>query len=300
MYNSGLVVVIKSNGKILRENKDEAYLPFGSEYSILLKNLETRKCLIKITVDNQDVLDGNSLILNSNCEMELDGFMKGMVARNRFKFIRKTKEISEFRGDRIDDGIIRIEYWFEKFVEKRQVITENYNYNFTCNGNCFSCYKSYCMNRKYHWYNGSGTYSIGSSVGSSSFQNLSNVSSGSISGEPIGMYYSSLSNNTTFRNSGNLNAGINNLDKKSHDVKTVLDEGITVKGSEVHQQFQYGLIGDLEDNSRVIILKLIGMTGENKTVTNPVTIKTKKICQTCGKKSKSHMKFCSNCGTFLE
>ena len=35
------------------------------------------------------------------------GFMEGMVARNKFRFIEKTKQISDYRGDRVDDGIIR-------------------------------------------------------------------------------------------------------------------------------------------------------------------------------------------------
>ena len=39
MYHKKLVASIRTNGKILREFKDTVYLPFGSEYSILLKNL---------------------------------------------------------------------------------------------------------------------------------------------------------------------------------------------------------------------------------------------------------------------
>ena len=85
VFRNNFVAVVKVNGKILRENKDIISLPFNSEYSILLKNLETKKALVKITVDGKDVLDGNSLVLNPNSEMELEGFMKGMIARNKFK-----------------------------------------------------------------------------------------------------------------------------------------------------------------------------------------------------------------------
>jgi len=36
MYSNQFVVSIKCNNNIMRENKDVVYLPFGSEYSILL------------------------------------------------------------------------------------------------------------------------------------------------------------------------------------------------------------------------------------------------------------------------
>ena len=41
MYNNKLVAAIKSNGKVLREFGEEVYIPFGSEYSILIKNLHS-------------------------------------------------------------------------------------------------------------------------------------------------------------------------------------------------------------------------------------------------------------------
>ena len=37
MYANKLVASLKANGKILREFKDNVYIPFGSEYSFLLK-----------------------------------------------------------------------------------------------------------------------------------------------------------------------------------------------------------------------------------------------------------------------
>ena len=77
------------------------------------------------------------------------------------------------------------------------------------------------------------------------------------------------------------------------------DEGITVKGSQVNQNFNYGNIGPLENSSRVIILKLIGTKG-GEIVEKPLTIQSRKECPTCGKKSKSHVNFCPGCGTFLE
>jgi hypothetical protein len=243
MYNAGLVCVVKSNGKILREDKDVCFLPFNSEYSLLIKNLETRNVLVKISIDGQDVLDGNSLIIHPNNEIELEGFMKGNVSKNKFKFIKKTKEISDYRGDRIDDGIVRIEYQFEKeFVPIPQIT---------------------------RWYFNSNQYS-----------------------DP---YYTTSNplNNILCSTTCNYNSVVSESQVQN-------DNGITVKGSEVNQSFTYGNIGCLEDNKRVIILRLIGIKDSGKIIEKPLIIQSKKICKTCGKKSKSHLKFCSNCGTFLE
>ena len=108
------IVEVKYQGKILRMKDGAFYLPFWSEYSIFLKNLNSRRASVKVHVDGQDALDYSSLILEPNTSTELQGFLSGTVARNRFKFIQKTKQIQEHRGDRIDDGMIRVEFAFEK------------------------------------------------------------------------------------------------------------------------------------------------------------------------------------------
>jgi len=78
------------------------------------------------------------------------------------------------------------------------------------------------------------------------------------------------------------------------------DEGITVKGSEMYEQYSYGSIGELEDSS-VVVISLKGMQhSSGVVVSEPVTVKTKLECSSCGLKSKSSYKYCPNCGTFLE
>lgn len=114
MYRNNFVAVIKCEGRILRERDNgNVYLPFGSEYSVLLKNKDCRRTLVEIEVDGVNVLNGSKLILGGNEEQEITGFMRDMSKTNRFKFIHKTKEIQNHRGDRIDDGLVRISYQFE-------------------------------------------------------------------------------------------------------------------------------------------------------------------------------------------
>lgn len=113
MYTNKFVTVVKVGGKILKELDGVVYIPFGSEYEISFKNLHTTRAKVSVTVDDQDVLDGRALVVDPNGDSSIEGFMRGNVVSHKFKFIEKTQEISDHRGDRISDGLIRVSFKFE-------------------------------------------------------------------------------------------------------------------------------------------------------------------------------------------
>jgi hypothetical protein len=76
------------------------------------------------------------------------------------------------------------------------------------------------------------------------------------------------------------------------------DIGITVPGSESHQQFINVVGFPVETQSTVIVLRLRGQVGEVPVVT-PVTVSSKATCTSCGKASKGDVQFCPRCGTAL-
>jgi len=78
------------------------------------------------------------------------------------------------------------------------------------------------------------------------------------------------------------------------------DVGITVAGSKSTQSFTTTTIGTLEIEKHSIVLKLLGETPNNKPVLQPVNVKMKPKCSTCGKQNKATAKFCTECGTSLE
>jgi hypothetical protein len=249
VFKENLVCVIKNHGNILREIDGIVYLPFTSDYSILLKNLNSRRASVNISIDGKDVLDNKSLIIEPNSETELEGFLDGSAAKNKFKFIQKTKEIKDYRGDYIDDGMIRIEFAYEK--------VPSYKYTYTQNN--------------FHQY-------------------VPPVTLGSV--PPI------LNSSTTSVFNSFVGPNIRSSSKLTNN-NSDIDEGITVKGSKINQNFNYTSIGSLEP-AEVIILKLRGEKISKVKVTKSVTVKTKLRCSSCGKKSKSSSQFCSACGTFLE
>ena len=60
------------------------------------------------------LLDCSKRILRHQ-RLDLERFVEGysMSSGPKFKFIEKTQEISDFRGDKAEDGLIRIEFQFE-------------------------------------------------------------------------------------------------------------------------------------------------------------------------------------------
>lgn len=118
VYSNKFIVAIKHKGKVLREfNNNVVQLPFGSDYSLMLKNKENRKALVEVKVDGQDVLNGNSIIIGPNGTTELKGFMKGSKVTNKFRFIERTDAISKYRGNLVEDGLVEVTYRFEERQE---------------------------------------------------------------------------------------------------------------------------------------------------------------------------------------
>lgn len=279
MYNNKFVVCIKASGKVLRETKDLVHLPYGSEFTVLVKNLNSRRAKFKLHIDGTDVLDGTEIIVNANSEVEMKRFIRNgnMNEGNAYKFIERIQAIEDGpRGIKADDGIIRVEFWYEKAPP--QVIDTIYRSR-----------PDYWWDTHYYPYK---TYSsaidekmksvkpTSSGIFRSAIGDLQNSTLSTTSGE-------SVSYNAT-------SATASSLPQIGNDV------GITVPGSKVEQKFDtvYGF--NSETQSHVIILRLVGKTSNDVEITKAVTVKTRQKCVTCGHVNKANAKFCSACGTALE
>lgn len=262
MYSNKMVCCLKANGKVLREFKDTVYVPFGTEYSILIKNLNSVRAAVNISVDGTDATENVSLIVDANREVELTRFIKNgnLNTGNRFKFIERTDSIEQFRGVGVEDGLIRIQFQFEQRFSKQPITPI-----------------SWCDQERGTFYS-ADVYMKGGIRGS--------TLSGIASGEGVGKSLRSMSANTT-------------TSQAAYSSTVVNDAGITVPGSVSNQQFSMtsGFVKDPEVH--VMVLKLLGETPHGQVV-EPVTVKTKTTCTTCGRVNKATSKFCSNCGTSLQ
>ncbi len=267
VYKNNFICVIKNKGRIMRDHNGVVRLPFGSEYSILLKNKDARTAVVRIAVDGEDVMGGHRYIVPGHTQRELKGFLKGLNATHGFRFIKKTKQIARYRGDRLDDGMVEVEFWYEE--EYRVTPWVIYDDSPKRPGpQPSSC-----------------DYTFGDST--------------------AGL----MANQTTYTS-----ANFHQVKSSSPRAKSPIiascnvptprqDEGITVKGSKVNQNFQYGNVGTLESHSSTIIITLRGSVkkrGGIRPVKKVITTRTKIQCTTCGRKWRSHLKFCGNCSTALD
>lgn len=286
MYNNRLAVAIKVNGKVLREFKDTVYIPFGSEYSILIKNVHSLRCMVRVSVDGQDATEGVSLIVPANSSVELERFIKGgnLNEGNRFKFIERTAKIEEHRGIQAEDGLVRIEYEFEREPAPIKQPDPWYWPHRTYIHHDVWLYNNPTTPSWTVTSTGTGSGSV-----TANSVNLSSNRPSSTYGEAKGTYA-----DTTRA----YNAGDKVLPTMDMADIPVNDAGITVPGSVSGQTFSL-TSGFLTDGVKhVMVLKLLGQTAEAP-VKQAVTVKTTQKCSSCGHVNKATAKFCSECGTGL-
>lgn len=269
MYKNQFVAAIKAGGKVLREVGDTVYLPFGCEYSILLKNLNTVRAEVKISIDDEDVLGGNTIVVGPNSDVEIERFLKDLDKGNRFKFIERSASVEQHRGVGAGDGLIRIEWQFERPIP-RTPFFNNQPWIVASGGT-----------------SASGLYNINGALRGVDY-------SAGESTRSMAAY----ATNATLQDMG-ISAQAAHDGMATMDWMPANDVGITVPGSLSNQKFTTVASFPLEDQKHVVVLQLKGETKDNK-ITAPVTVKAKPKCVTCGKVNKATSKFCSNCGTSLE
>lgn len=314
MYNNKLVASLKANGKILREFKDTVYIPFGQEYSFLLKNLNTTRALVNVFIDGEDMTPGG-LVLNAGQEVDLERSIKNgnLKEGNKFKFVERTSAIENGpRGVKLEDGLVRIEFQFEKPPMRVSDLPE---------------WQKQSIFRPMFGDHGG----IVGSTGASEYPGVTDRYSKSINNSWIQCSGASYSTNVggamrgvDFSSNGAATAQAasasvdkycadNGIKMEIHDGAATMDwmdaemhrsykndVGITVPGSKSTQSFTTTYMNALEAEKHTIVLKLLGETEDNQPVTKPVTVKHKPRCVTCGKQNKATAKFCTECGTALE
>lgn len=269
MYKNNFIAAIKVNDVFLKEDSNNVItLPFNSEYSLYLKNNDSRNVKVNISIDGKDVLDNSSLIINGNSFAELKGFLKNDTVKRKFKFIRKPKD-SNTSDNTLDEGSIRIEFTYTK---KPSYTFSNIKYA------VYYPLIQWTNNRNYssehvYYENINGVESYNVQCSNSNGENFS------IKSDNIPSIYSTQET----------------LEKLAAP-KT--DEGITVKGSEVNEKLVSAWIGELESESDVITITLKGIeTLDNKST---VSLNNDIYCTYCGFKVKSKDNFCKNCGNKIK
>ena len=290
MYQEKLVCAVKHNGRVLREQGDTVFIPFGSEYSLFFKNLNSVRALVRVSIDGQDATKGTSLIVPPNGSVDLERFLEAgqMDKGHKFKFIERTAKIEAGpRGVKAEDGLVRVEFEFERQPAK---IEDVYIRK--------TIYHDYWNRPIYPLWNSTTTTTFGSRGGhlGSTVSDVSYSANAASSSATMDAFFDEpeVKTSGTLRNVKGLSANA----IAQNAAAPVNDAGITVRGAVSEQKFEVGAWFPTDGQIHVMVLKLLGQVGETK-VEQPVTVKTKTECPTCGTKNKFGTKFCRECGTGL-
>lgn len=283
MYSNKMALAVKvpsrNKHSVAREVDDAVYLPFGCEYSLLIKNLNTVKALVRVWIDGTDVTDGTSLVVGPNSSIDLERFIKNgnMDEGNKFKFIERIAAISQHRGNKIDDGLIRVEFEFAIPQYPRHYPNTIGNMTPTWPGvtpNDYTMYNQLLNARGF--------------AEKATFSTSSNVASGSMS---------------DFYDSEIAYAGATaelSTQSNSSPLRSIKSEvGITVPGSVSDQKFTTAAWFATDGVKHSMVLRVLG-EAEGQPVVEPITVKHKVTCASCGRVNKAGAKFCSDCGTALQ
>jgi hypothetical protein len=282
MYKSNVACCIKVGGKVLREQGDVVHLPFGSEYSVFVRNMNSVRAQFTLTIDGQDQTDDTWIVIQPNSSVELERSIKNnnWNSGNRFKFIERTAAVEKHRGIDVEDGLVRIQFQKE-FVQQYIPVPIPQPY-----------YVPTPIQTPYVWPDrrrwpappwerrrGPVLYKSlrSSGIGGSSMGTTTTTTPTSFVGQCI--------NFADTQDCYTTNSSVN-------------ETGVTVPGSISNQQFVHASSFATEHETHVMILHLKGsVTG--KAVKRPITVKTKLRCITCGKVNKGAARFCAGCGTAL-
>lgn len=278
MYSNNFAAALLVNGKVLREFGDTVYLPFGCEYVIRLKNLNSSRAKVHIEIDGEDVTEGG-LVVDAFGKIDLERFIRnGNLSKgNRFKFIERTANIENYRGSKAEDGIISIRYEFE--------ITKP---TFDLNTMPLVDYKGSQVSN----FGGRMSYR----TPTKGIDPIAQYGVRGTVGQPGPQGVEVIATNCSMP----VSAQLNSVSATAASAIPANETGITVAGSVSNQSFGTthwrGSIG----GTHVLNIRLLGETEDNRAIRQPVTVKTKQKCPTCGTMNKATAKFCSECGTSLQ
>jgi len=295
MYSNKMALAVKvpsrNKSSVAREIEDAVYLPFGCEYSLLVKNLNSVRALVRVWIDGTDVTDGTSLVINPNSSLDLERFIKNgnLKEGNKFKFIERTAGVSTHRGNKIDDGLIRVEFEFERPRPPLPPFIKTTQWP--------------------HWepvYPVVYDQLVGSTgfgaTGSQVFTNSTNFG-GDMMSTPTASGSASATAAYTSQVQPSAPRAANKLSRSKsvaggQSAAPTSEVGITVAGDVSNQQFHQAAWFPTDGVKHVMVLRVLGEV-EGELVQAPVTVKTKAPCTSCGRVNKVGAKFCTECGTGL-
>jgi len=314
MYKNSFVLAIKNGDRqILRETTDQTVsLPYESTYSIFLKNKNNCSAGVELSIDGEDILGGEKIIVPANGNIDLERFVKEGAESDgcEFKFTKPTKELASGKKKKNigkivarfylekkqqnaeeDDDMIswkKIKKEIDKIEDRKPYLSYPVPYLLPYPVPYYPPHYRYRRWWEREWISDEPPYPYGTTTprffhdgsGNSTWTTIS-CNSSSFDGDISSSFsISSNSSDTVFLANDNSSSSLS---------------GITIEGEESEQDVDMDYIGELSDKCTVICLTI---KPSIKALT--VSKTKKKHCPDCGSSNKNIAKFCMNCGKKLK
>ena len=274
MYKEKFVLSIVHGGYPVKETGSnysrQVAIPFDSEYKILLKNKNNRKCTASVFIDGKPVSKLGDFIINANGSLHLERFLDSSLKEGKkFKFVPLTDPSVDDPTSN-QNGIIKVEFRLAK--EKNGICIKT---------DPFPRKDLWKPERRYPW-----DYPDLQDIRYSQPTRFTHNGTDSTSKQSYSKLYNSNSNFSMGESTVHAGEAI------SIGAMASVDTGATVEGGRSCQEFSYS---NLEVGSSCVVLKL-KIVGIKDVVSKRYGYR---FCSNCGSKIKKRGKYCSNCGRKL-
>lgn len=284
MFKNNVVISIKVGQNFLQDIESIVQIPFGTEYSVLIKNLNNKPINVKMFIDGK--LNGieKGFLVKEKESISINSFLDPSFRSlnntcNALKFINKSPELNSRRTENIEDSLLRFE------VELLEEIHNNLS---------AKDFKDFLKDMKPY--------------------DMHEKPQGTRDSKPFGLepYYpgidtikehpllrknkSDLNEHPFLYQVGDLNS-TNIFNKQPMELfsNNVSLEGITVPGKKVEQS-QLEIINLIKYKVKESICFVFKLVGTNEVI---IEKKEKKTCVVCNKKYKPRYNYCPIDGSYL-
>ena len=279
MYSNKFIASVIVDGNILQEKSNGVTpIPFGSEYSLRLRNKHSRRCAAEIYIDGKCATKIGKIIINANDFADIERFIDQKDSGRKFKFVSKDSPMAEDAGkdklDKYEAGTIEVKFFLEKKkVKRKELIIEKHIHHD-------------------HYYN-YPQYTYGPIWFGDSTVNPLSINCSANKHDEVACAATFTTNSSCFTS---------NVEQTPKELK----EGVSVEGSYSDQSFGSSYI-DLESECTVIRLQLMGvepiMKEKQLELFDEAEIIVKRndsFCSKCGAQRLKNDNFCGKCGNKLK
>ena len=141
MYRDSYAMAVIVNGKVLKEMDNTVVMPFGTEYTVRLKNKQRKQSVADVFIDGR--LAAKGIVVSANGTVDLERFVvDGNLASGPCFKLVPTKDGRVEQPDEMENGILEVKFYPEKDLPTVKVVEHlNYHnyYQHRCHGHCKQC-----------------------------------------------------------------------------------------------------------------------------------------------------------------